>query len=140
MDLSLDFPGEPELSTNIAAVLPSTSANPTLAPPETAFGSFEMEENGEQDDFKSLRARPGEGLRRTSDKAHYSMILGVLSLFCFGALTGIPAVILGILALLDIAQSNGRLEGKGSAYAGIVMGSIHVILVMIATAFVLLGS
>ena len=66
------------------------------------------------------------------------MILGVLSLFCFGALTGIPAVILGILALVDIAQSNGRLEGKGSAYAGIVMGSVHVVLTMIATAYMII--
>ena len=50
------------------------------------------------------------GAPATSGKAIGSLVLGLLSLGCL-ALTGLPAVILGALALRDVNRSRGRLSG-----------------------------
>lgn len=57
---------------------------------------------------------------QTSGLATASLILGILSLF-FSCLTGIVAVILGIVALVQIGQSQGRLKGSGMAIAGLIL-------------------
>ena len=61
--------------------------------------------------------------RRNDGKAVASLLLGVASFaFCLGALTGIPAIILGSLARRDIDRSDGTLTGRGLAAAGITSG------------------
>ncbi|CAN5408948.1 hypothetical protein BH09MYX1_BH09MYX1_63600 [soil metagenome] len=61
-------------------------------------------------------------------KAVISLVLGILSIVCcFGILTGIPAIILGVLARRDIARSQGALGGEGMAIGGIVTGGIAVV-------------
>jgi prepilin-type processing-associated H-X9-DG protein len=71
--------------------------------------------------------RPSRGPRPeqtgTSGKATASLILGLLSFLCV-FLTGIPAIIFGILGLRDIGRSRERLGGKGIAITGIITGSI----------------
>jgi hypothetical protein len=61
-------------------------------------------------------------------KAITALVLGILCLvgtFCWmGVPLGVPAIILGALALRDIRRSDGMLGGGGMAIAGIVMGSI----------------
>jgi hypothetical protein len=59
----------------------------------------------------------------TSGKAITSVVLGLASFFC-AFLTGIVAVIMGVLALGDISKSQGRLHGNGLAITGIVTGAI----------------
>lgn len=59
-----------------------------------------------------------------------SLILGIL-VFCTG-LTGIPAVICGHLALTRINASEGHLKGRGLAIAGLIMGYIGVVLLIVA--------
>lgn len=57
---------------------------------------------------------------KTSGLAIASLVMAILSPFsCL--LTGIPAVILGIVALVKIDKSAGRLKGKGFAVAGIAI-------------------
>ncbi len=63
----------------------------------------------------------------TSGKATTSLILGILSLFC-NLLTGLPAIIVGILALRDIGRSRERLAGRGLATAGILTASVGTLL------------
>ncbi len=63
---------------------------------------------------------------RTSIAAIWSLVLGILS-FCLSIFAFIPALILGIVALVKINGSEGRLQGKGLAIAGIVSGTIGVI-------------
>jgi hypothetical protein len=65
--------------------------------------------------------------RRTSGSAIASLVLGLLS-FCVSMVTGIPAIILGALSLRAIKRSGGRVSGKGMAIAGIITGSIGVLL------------
>ena len=71
---------------------------------------------------------------RTSGMAITSLVLGVSS-FVLWILTGIPAVVLGTIALVRINRSNGRLKGDGLAIAGIVTGgvtSVMIVPIMIA--------
>jgi prepilin-type processing-associated H-X9-DG protein len=56
---------------------------------------------------------------KTSGMAIAALVLGILTLG-FAIFTGLPAIILGIIALGNIEKSGGRLTGKGFAIAGIV--------------------
>ena len=57
---------------------------------------------------------------RTSGWAIAALVLGILSPFtCM--LTTLPAVVAGIVALVKIGNSNGRLKGIGMAIAGIAL-------------------
>lgn len=59
---------------------------------------------------------------QTETKAIASLVLGLSSLFGLGAITGLPAVVLGALARKDIDRSSGALTGRGVAAGGIVSG------------------
>ena len=73
----------------------------------------------------------------TSGKAIASFILGLFSFVtCF--LTGIPAILLGILGLNDINKPNKNLQGRGLAISGIVMGSLTSTIVVPAVLIALL--
>jgi type IV pilus assembly protein PilA len=63
-------------------------------------------------------------IQQTDGKATASLVLGILSFFCFSVLTGIPAIILGHMSKANIRRSMGRLKGEGMATAGLVMGYI----------------
>jgi prepilin-type processing-associated H-X9-DG protein len=71
-----------------------------------------------------------------SGKSIASMILGICS-FVFCLLTGIPAVILGVIGLIDINNPKKRLTGSGMAITGIVLGSMSFLLVPILIALLL---
>jgi len=55
--------------------------------------------------------------------AIWSLVLGILS-FCGGCITGVPAIILGILALTKINKPPAALKGQGLAIAGLVTGVV----------------
>jgi hypothetical protein len=58
-------------------------------------------------------------------------VLGILSIFCFGFLSGIPAVILGHMSRRDIQRSMGRLSGDGVAMGGLITGYIGTLLTLL---------
>lgn len=60
---------------------------------------------------------------QSNGKAIASLVLGGLSFF-LSVVTGIPAIIFGILGLRDARNSQGRVGGQGLAIAGITLGSI----------------
>jgi hypothetical protein len=62
----------------------------------------------------------------TSRKAAWSLGLGIGSFLC-NVFAGIPAIILGLLALGDIARSHGRTGGRGLALGGIATGSLGIV-------------
>ncbi len=66
---------------------------------------------------------------QTSGLAITSMVLGICSFFCW-IMTGLPAVVLGIVALRKINRSQGRLTGQGMAIAGIATGAASTLLVL----------
>jgi hypothetical protein len=57
-----------------------------------------------------------------------SLVLGICGILTCGA-TALVGLILGIVALLKIGGSEGRLQGKGLAIGGIVTSSIMLLLV-----------
>lgn len=65
-------------------------------------------------------------VRKTSGLAITSLVLGCFSFF-LSCLTGIPAVICGILALREIGRKTG-LEGQGQAIAGIILGGFSMLI------------
>ncbi len=81
----------------------------------------------DEDDDRSLRIDEPEG---TSGKATTSLVLGLLSFPCvFNVFTGLPAIIVGAIALGEIGRSRGRLGGKGMAVTGIITGSMGIVMV-----------
>ena len=70
---------------------------------------------------------PSPTTTRTSPKAVWALVLGILSIICFGILAGIPAIILGFLAKKDIRLKPTILTGQGMATAGIVLGICSLI-------------
>ena len=73
----------------------------------------------------------------TSGMAIASFVCGLFS-FVTCVLTGIPAIILGIISLGKINRSGGALKGSGLATAGIVMGSVGSLLMTVAPIFIAL--
>lgn len=71
--------------------------------------------------FPSTSAAP-----TTSMLAIWSLVLGILS-FCGGCITGVPAIILGILALTKINKPPAALKGQGLAIAGLVTGVVGAV-------------
>jgi prepilin-type processing-associated H-X9-DG protein len=65
---------------------------------------------------------------RTSGLAIASFVLGLTSIvLCLTILTGIPAIILGILGLVSIKKSQGTVKGQGFAITGITTGGISTV-------------
>jgi hypothetical protein len=56
-----------------------------------------------------------------------SLVLGILSLVCFGFLAGIPAVICGHLARGRVRQLPRQYGGAGFALAGMIMGYVSIV-------------
>lgn len=60
----------------------------------------------------------------TYSRAKNALLLGLTAFFCCGFVTGIPAIWVGLRARRDIAASGGRLRGRSTATAGIVLGAL----------------
>jgi len=71
------------------------------------------------------------GPATTSGLAITSLVLGLLSIGC-SFLTGLAALITGIIALININQSRGQLKGTWMAVTGICCGCILPVLILIA--------
>jgi hypothetical protein len=69
---------------------------------------------------------PTIGPKVTSGRAIGSLVLGIMS-FLFNIFTGLPAILLGILALVNISGSRDRVKGQGLAIAGIVVACIGML-------------
>jgi hypothetical protein len=92
-------------------------------------------------DFREERDRPYDAPPRprdlppqTSGKAVAALAFGLCS-FIFLCLAGLPAFILGVLALLDISRSGGRLGGKVMAVLGIVFSVLSLFCVSPAVGY-----
>lgn len=75
---------------------------------------------------------------QTSGMAIASLVLGFLSA-CLSILTGIPAIILGFIAIVKISKSQGTLSGKGLAIGGMVLGFGGTLLSVLVGALMVAG-
>ena len=77
------------------------------------------------------------GRGSTSGKAITSFVLGIAGCF-LSCVAGLPAVILGFMALGEISNSRGAIRGKWLAYTGITFGIVSMVLSLVALPFALL--
>jgi hypothetical protein len=80
---------------------------------------------------------------KTNTLALVSMILGIAGIplsFCYGmgVLSSIAALITGIIARKQIKDSAGKETGDGMALAGIILGSIFGILILLAVVVIVI--
>jgi hypothetical protein len=66
-----------------------------------------------------------------------SLVCGILSLTCCGAVTGIAALITGFMAKNNVDANPQQYGGRGLALAGMIMGGISTILTILYVIFVL---
>ncbi len=76
------------------------------------------------------------GPRTTNKRARNSLILGIVAFFCFGVLLGPAAVVEGVKARREIANSAVE-EGDGLALAGIICGAIAAVLSVLGIVYLL---
>ena len=69
-----------------------------------------------------------------------SLVCGVLSMFCFGLLAGIPAIITGKIARDRVAQDPSRYTGAGLALAGMILGGISTALSLLWLLFMIISA
>jgi hypothetical protein len=82
---------------------------------------------------------PGPGLAArapTSGLAITSLVLGILGMFSCGT-TALVGLVLGIVALVKIRKSQGRMAGEGLAIAGIVASGVFLLLLPVWAAMLL---
>lgn len=63
-----------------------------------------------------------------------SLVLGLMSFMCMGPVLSLPAVITGHVARAHIKRSGRALTGDGMAVAGLVLGYVNLLLVLIVVA------
>ncbi|MHC4591665.1 MAG: DUF4190 domain-containing protein [Planctomycetota bacterium] len=71
---------------------------------------------------------------KTSGLATASLVLAILGVLC--GLTALPALVLGIVALVEIRRRPQELTGRGMAVAGIVVSAFVLVVLMPAAIFV----
>ncbi len=95
------------------------------SPPAAPDANWQGQAIGENTPFQPPPAGTG-GQNKTL--ALVSLVLGILSIPCCGFLSGIPAVIVGIMARGRVQKDPQNYTGSGFALAGIITGIIGTIL------------
>ncbi len=103
---------------------------PAEAPPAEGVQPqrFRVREEPAREEEPEIEDRPRRRQPAgNSGKAIASLILGMAALLC-NIVAGLPALILGILALREIGDSRGRITGRGLALGGIVAACVCTLL------------
>ncbi len=102
----------------------SADPYPGSVPPENPYGQYSQPPLYGQP-VQPAYVQPVIIGQPTNGKATAAMVLGLL-IFLAGFLTGIPAVILGHMALGEINASGGTQGGRGQAITGLVLGYLSI--------------
>ena len=129
----------PECNRELVIPPPEDDA---FAPAAPAFLSRELPDDDE--DFGPLPTRipprSKGGPAKTSGMAIASLVLGILSLVltcCFPFYVCLPGLVLGIVGLVNVNKSDGRLGGGGLAIGGIVTNGIATVMLPVSLALML---
>ena len=82
----------------------------------------------------------GIGPAPTSGLAIASLICGIVGLFICFFLPSIPAVICGHMALNQISQSGTRVEGRGLAISGLILGYLSIVIFAVMMFFIIFSA
>jgi len=108
-----------------------SGSTPPPPPPPPPYGAAPPPYGAPPPPGYGYPAGGGYAVPSSNPKALWSMILGILSLFCCGVITGVVAVVLAQQAKREIAASGGMQSGAGQAQAGFVLGIIGIALTVI---------
>jgi hypothetical protein len=75
-------------------------------------------------------AEPALAQINTDPLSVWSLVLGILSWVCLPIVAGIPAIVCGHLSLKR-QKANAALQGKGMAIAGLVLGYVSILLLIV---------
>ena len=105
-------------------------------PPPAPISEWQNQNSGQNIPFQAGVITKGQ------DKtlAIVSLVCGILSLTCCGAVAGIPALITGYMAKNNVDADPLNYTGRGMALAGMIMGGISLALTALWLIFVVLGS
>ena len=78
--------------------------------------------------------------KREQGLAIASLVCGVLSFVCCSVFTGIPAIVLGIMAMMKEKADPARYGGKGMAIGGIVLGAISILIMIVYLLLLMAGA
>ncbi len=67
-----------------------------------------------------------------------SLVTGILSIICCGAIAGIPAIITGYMAKNNIDSSPDQYTGRGMALAGMILGGIGSVFTILYIIYILI--
>ena len=106
-----------------------------------AEGTTEWKSLAEIPEFAALLPLPAAPTaptapQKTSGMAVTSLVLGILGLFTCG-LSGLIGLILGIVAMVKVKNSGGRLGGFGLALAGTIVSAVFLFLIPFFAAMLL---
>ncbi len=73
---------------------------------------------------------------KTSQMAVWSMVTGIISILCCCQIIGPVSIILGAVALSQLKQ-HPEMRGSGFAIAGIVLGSIALVMLIISIVYMI---
>jgi acyl carrier protein len=88
-------------------------------------------------DFGYARAKGPVAVPATSGLAIASLVLGILGWFILPVIGSISAIVLGHMARGEIRRSDGRVEGKGLATAGLVLGYVGLVVFLLVMLLVI---
>jgi len=78
--------------------------------------------------YPQMQPSPSYVQNREQGMAIASLVCGVLSVACcLNVLTGIPAIVLGLISLNKEKSDPARYGGKGMAIGGIVLGAVSIL-------------
>jgi hypothetical protein len=80
--------------------------------------------------YPQIPPSPGFIQKKEQGLAIASLVCGVLSFLCCSVFTGIPAIVLGILAMMKEKSDPARYGGKGMAIGGIVLGAVSILIMI----------
>ena len=118
LHMTLPETAPPPAPTLDAEVLPPVAPRSSPGDPLTAPGAA------------APRLRTA-GATETSGAATASLVLGIAATLCGGPLLGIPAIICGHAARSAIKRSKGTIGGTGMAMAGLIMGYLSLVWLML---------
>jgi hypothetical protein len=126
------YPGEPNPSANDPQTPPPPASEPpsygSVPPPPGAYppppaGGYPPPPGNYPPPAPGGYGAPPE----SNKKALWSMITGIISLFCCGVVLGPVAIVLSNQAKSEIAATGGVQPGAGQAKAGLILGIIGIV-------------
>ena len=103
-------------------------------PPPAPVAEWQNQDLGANTPFQPPPATSGQD----QTLAIVSLVCGILSIICCGAIAGIPALITGFMAKNNVDSNPNQYGGRGFALAGMILGGVSVFFTIIYILYLVL--